>query len=307
MLPCVAGNGRPGQGQRIPVIDIMANQYELLRIAGADREAFLQGQLTQDVSRLQERPSLPAAWCSAKGRVVVTLQLIGLGDAVGLVLPAGSAESACRRLQMYRLRSKVDIDPVPGLDIAAYAEAAIEDALLAAGARPAAESLSVAAGAGLVCRRLGDGVIEVCGTSSAGESAGIDPASALDPVTWHRARILAGLVEIDVNTTKRFTPHMLNLDRVAAISFTKGCYTGQEVVARTENLGRVKRRINRYRLEGVEARIGDRLHAGDNDLGEIVNVAGDLCLALVPIDRHESTLSCGPGTARPLGLPYPLD
>lgn len=306
MFPFVAGNGCLDCRQRKATDDVMTRQYELLRIAGADREAFLQGQLTQDVSRLQERPALPAAWCNAKGRVIVTLQLIDLGDAIGLVLPAGSTESACRRLLMYRLRSRVDIDPDPDFRVTAFPEAAVKDALVAAGSLPPADVLSVAAGSGLTCRRLADDAIEICTAPGACESSGIDASAALDPVAWHRARIGAGLVEIDTDTAERFTPHMLNLDRVAAISFSKGCYTGQEVVARTQNLGRVKRRINRYRLDGAVARTGDRLQDGDNDLGEIVDVAGDLCLALVPVDRHELTLRCGSGTAEPLGLPYPL-
>ena len=290
-----------------PTDNVMTGQYELLRITGSDREAFLQGQLTQDVSRLQERPSMPAAWCNAKGRVIVTLQLIDLADAIGMILPAASTESACRRLLMYRLRSRVDIDTDGDFRIAAFPEDAVGDALAAAGSLPPADALSVAAGSGLTCRRLAEHAIEICATPDACERAGIDASVALDPVAWHRARIRTGLVEIDADTTERFTPHMLNLDRVAAISFSKGCYTGQEVVARTQNLGRAKRRLNRYRLDGVDGRTGDRLQDGDADLGEIVNVAGDLCLALVPVDRHQLTLRCGGGTAEPLGLPYPLD
>ncbi|MDX1481598.1 MAG: hypothetical protein R3315_07985 [Woeseiaceae bacterium] len=237
----------------------------------------------------------------------MTVQLLALDDAVGLVLPAASADAVRARLQMYRLRSKIELAIDPNFSVSAHAEDSVREALHAAGSLPSEGPLSVAAGSGLVCRRLAEQTIEICGAADAFAAAAIDAAAGVDPVDWDRARILAGLVEIDVDTTERFTPHMINLDRVDAISFSKGCYTGQEVVARTENLGRVKRRINRYRLQGHSARSGERLRDDDREIGEIVNAAGDVCLALVPIDRHDSTLRVGNGTAQPLGLPYPID
>lgn len=82
---------------------------------------------------------------------------------------------------------------------------------------------------------------------------------------------------------------MLNLDLLGAISFDKGCYTGQEVVARTQNLGSSKRRLMRYRTDAI-LESGDKLRDGDRDVGEVINVIGQDLLAMTPVDSHDKTL-----------------
>ena len=94
---------------------------------------------------------------------------------------------------------------------------------------------------------------------------------------------------------------------MGAISFTKGCYTGQEVVARTENLGKAKRRVARYRLAGGSASAGDRLTLDGSAMGEVVNAARDEFLAVVPVDRHADVLEVNGSAAAPAPLPYAID
>jgi folate-binding protein YgfZ len=118
------------------------------------------------------------------------------------------------------------------------------------------------------------------------------------------ALIDAGIAIIAKENSEKFTPHMLNLDRLGAISFSKGCYTGQEVVARTEHLGASKRRLMRYRTSSDSAAVGDKLTVDGQNAGEVVNVAGNRLLAVTPVALHENSLSIGDGTATPLGLPY---
>jgi folate-binding Fe-S cluster repair protein YgfZ len=93
---------------------------------------------------------------------------------------------------------------------------------------------------------------------------------------------------------------MLNLDRLGAISFDKGCYTGQEVVARTENLGESKRRLMRYRYEAPDVAIGDKLSDGERDVGTVVNVQGTKLLAVTPVASHDRALTINGVTATPL-------
>ena len=88
------------------------------------------------------------------------------------------------------------------------------------------------------------------------------------------ALIRAGVPTVESSNTEQFTPHMLNLDKLGYVSFSKGCYTGQEVVARTENLGKSKRRLMRYEADGEGIEIGDKLSDGERNVGEVVNVVG---------------------------------
>lgn len=121
-----------------------------------------------------------------------------------------------------------------------------------------------------------------------------------------QALIEAGIPWIDESNAEAFTPHMLNLDALGAISFTKGCYTGQEVVARTEHLGKSKRRLMRYEADGDGIAVGDKLSDGERNVGEVVNVAGRSLLAVTPVELHEQSLRADGVTAKPMGLPYTL-
>ena len=228
--------------------EVSSELYKLIKVGGSDAREFLQGQLTQDVGRLGDTPSLLAAWCNPKGRVIVVLRLLALDDAIGLIVPAGLAERIIQRLTMYRLRADVSI------------ELSDEDA-----------------------------------------TAFIN-ADERDPTTL----IQNGVPVIDHENSEPYTPHMLNLDKLDAISFTKGCYTGQEVVARTEHLGKSKRRLMRYKADGNSITVGDKLSDGERNVGEIVNVAGHELLAVTPVELHRQKLQIGDVTVSPQGLPYEL-
>ena len=119
-----------------------------------------------------------------------------------------------------------------------------------------------------------------------------------------RTLIKAGIPTISTRNSEKFTPHMLNLDRLGAISFSKGCYTGQEVVARTEHLGVSKRRLMRYRSEAVSVAVGDKLTDDGQNVGAVVNVLGHDLLAVTPVALHEKTLRINDTATTPSGLPY---
>lgn len=125
------------------------------------------------------------------------------------------------------------------------------------------------------------------------EGGSIDPASLVSN----------GFVYIGKDQSGKFTPHMLNLDLIDAVSFDKGCYPGQEIVARTHYRGATKRRCLRF--ESAEpVSVGDKVSDGSRDVGEVVNAVGKDLLALVPIDSDTSALSVNgrPLLSRP--LPY---
>jgi folate-binding Fe-S cluster repair protein YgfZ len=92
---------------------------------------------------------------------------------------------------------------------------------------------------------------------------------------------------------------MLNLDKLGYISFSKGCYTGQEVVARTENLGKSKRRLIRYKADEEGIKVGDKLSDGERNVGEVVNVTGCDVLAVTPVEMHGQSLKVDDVTISP--------
>ena len=126
-----------------------------------------------------------------------------------------------------------------------------------------------------------------------------DPSEA----EWRAGLVADGVPIIETGQSERFTPHMLNLDLLGAVSFDKGCYPGQEVVARTHYRGATKRRMNRFRTTAA-VRPGDKLKAGERDAGEVVNVAGSEFLAVVPLDGTDFAVAGE--AAEPLPLPYAL-
>jgi folate-binding protein YgfZ len=261
--------------------------YRILLVSGPDAADFLQGQLTQDVRALGARVCLPAAWCNAQGRVVMTLKIVAAGADFALVVRETVADAALARLAMYRLRAKVEFAAAAGWEHFAVAE--------------------TVGNADGVCRtKIGGSqpVMEIVAKTGALEKS--RPTARLDDVAWQRARISAGLVDIMSENSALYTPHMLNLDLTGAISFSKGCYTGQEIVARTEHLGRSKRRTMRYHCEAPGLAIGDVLRDGAEEIGVVVNACGNELLAVVPVAAAASTLEIRGIAALPAPLPYAL-
>lgn len=286
--------------------------FDIVQVTGPDARSFLQGQLTQDVSRLDHHPSLPAAWCSPKGRVITVMRLIepqaGIEETC-LSVPSDLGDLLIERLLRFRFRAQVDITRAGS----AWGAFAVSDdgdlkALQARGLLPPPGHGSAARNAGVVAIDTGAAprVIEVYGPLSAMHEAGLELSQPLPAAAWRRALIDAGMPLVDAETTEKYTPHMLNLDRLGAISFTKGCYTGQEVVARTEHLGKSRRRLLHFQTEEPLAVTGSRLRHEDREVGEVLNAAGRHLLAVVPAELAGLALSLDGRPAMPVDLPYEL-
>jgi folate-binding protein YgfZ len=127
----------------------------------------------------------------------------------------------------------------------------------------------------------------------------IDDGVNVDPVEIIRD----GYPIIGAEQSEKFTPHMLNLDLLAAVSFDKGCYTGQEIVARTHHKGATKRRALRFESESP-VKAGDKVSIDGRDIGEVLNVAGTDLLAVVPTDKTNEQLSVLDSKLTLVPLPY---
>lgn len=286
----------------------MNRLFGLIDVSGDDAAAFLQGQLTQDVTRLASVPGLPAAWCNAKGRVIAVMRLIGIAtDRFGLVVPGSAVDALVRRLSMYRLRARVDITPqAEGWLAKATCSERDLARLESLGLLPERDCFAVRRREGVAAFGLGGQgrCVELFGTAGAFETLRLELHRELDDAAWRTALIEAGVPHVEEAASEKFTAHMLNLDLLGAVSFDKGCYTGQEVIARTQHLGRPKRRLLRYRLESGSAAPGDRLAHEGRDVGEAVNALGPDLLAVVPQAMAGKTLSLAGKAAAPLHLPY---
>jgi len=127
----------------------------------------------------------------------------------------------------------------------------------------------------------------------------VDEGATVDPAFL----IQHGYAFIGPEQVEQFTPHMLNLDLLDAVSLDKGCYTGQEIVARTHYKGATKRRTLRFESEDT-VNIGDKVSLDGRDIGEVLNVAGTELLAVVPVDKAEAALSVNGIELKPRPLPY---
>ncbi len=243
----------------------------LVRARGEEAAKFLQGQLTNDTRLIASDHAQLTAWCSPKGRMTAIFLAFQRDADLYLQLPAERLEPVLKRLRLYVLRSKVELaDASAELVRVGLAGDCVAAAL---GDAVPAKPLAVARSGGLTVIRLpGDGPrIEVLGPVDEmpplwqrAEAAG---AAVADADWWALQDIRAGVPTVYDATVEAFVPQMANLQLVDGVSFTKGCYTGQEVVARMQYLGKLKRRM-RYAHVATPARPGDDLWAPGSESGQ---------------------------------------
>lgn len=125
-----------------------------------------------------------------------------------------------------------------------------------------------------------------------------------DTDTWLLGNLLAGRPEVWLAQSEEFTPHMLNLDLLGAISYDKGCYPGQEIVARTHYRGATKRRTHRFSAARPVSP-GDRVTDNERDIGEVLNAIGTDLLAVIPSDKADDALSVAGAELEHVPLEYP--
>ncbi|RYZ57609.1 MAG: folate-binding protein, partial [Proteobacteria bacterium] len=198
----------------------------VLRFQGADALRFLQGQLSNDVEKLRERATLFAGLHDPQGRVLALLRLFAVDpDRVLAVLPKDLVPLVVSHLGKYVLRAKVRIDAV---------DAEWRAVGLCGPDAPAAARMKLAA-------RLGDEPPRLLVVAPRLE--GLPEGEQLEPSEWEALDVADGLPEVYPATSGTFVSQMLNLDVLEGIAFDKGCYTGQEIIARAHYRGRVKRRL----------------------------------------------------------------
>ena len=221
----------------------------VLRASGADALSFLQGQLSADVGEVGPAASRLAAWCSPKGRVLAAFRLLAdpAGGGYLLVCERWFTGKLLARLRMFILRSHARIDDVSGeFGVAGIAGARAVPDRAAAWARTASVDDAAAFGKIAIARAPGRHPRFIVAGPHVSIASIAAPREDLvrraDDGAWRLADICAGVAPIGEAASDAFIPQMLNLDRLRAVSFEKGCYVGQEIVVRVQHLGRIKRR-----------------------------------------------------------------
>ena len=254
-------------------------QYGLLHAGGADARAFLHAQLTNDMESLPADRARYAGWCTAQGRLLASFLVVPRADGFLLQLSRDLVPQVLKRLSMFILRSKVKLADVTGQ----WAQYGVWE---------------------------GSSSVPLAVTESDGRiTIGIEPGRSLvfaqgSPLAtgraaedWALAEVRAGRPLIVQSTQDQFVPQMVNLELSGGVDFHKGCYPGQEIVARAQYRGAVKRRM--YLVRGESLKAGQDLFSDDapgQASGKVVNAAGTESLAVLQIAAVEAR---SPIRARP--------
>jgi folate-binding protein YgfZ len=326
----VAHFGNPEREKRVSLSGLVfadLDYFGVIAVHGSDAGSFLQAQFSNDIGKLDTGHSQLNAYCTPKGRMLGLMRIFRQGDSYYLRLPADTLEAVIQRLRLYVLRADVTLEDASEsfLRIGISGESAPGELLALVGQVPEENN-------GVV--RSGDlTLLHIPGVQPRFEvyAASLKSARALwdglnvhgapvgEPV-WRLLDILAGIPSIYADTAEMFVPQMTNLHLVDGVSFRKGCYPGQEIVARMQYLGTLKRRMYLGRIDARQPpQPGEPLFSADDDkqpIGRIVDAQphpnGDIAalavLQIAAADAGDVYLGAADGPAfRLLALPYDFD
>jgi len=327
---CIETFGNPERERRIAHTgDLFCDlsHFGIIAAYGEDAPDFLQAQFTNDIKQVDETHSQLSALCSPKGRMLCNFRIFRREQTYYLVLPYELLEAVLSRLRMYVLRSKVTLEDA-------------SDALMGIGASGNKMVDLLGDIAGNLPGKVDESVeykdytiVRVSGTTPRFEIYGLLEAmkklwQGLDvhatPVgasVWELLNIQAGIPVITARTIDAFVPQMANMQLINGVSFTKGCYPGQEIVARMHYLGKLKRRMYRIGFETHEkpepgTPLVTDTSTESQDIGTILstqaNPDGNFeALAVIQVnDAENSTLKLGDKkgpVVTVLDLPYAFD
>jgi folate-binding protein YgfZ len=305
-------------------------EWGILRATGEDAIGFLHAQLSSDVEALAPGQGQYWTYNSPKGRMLANGVLWRAPEerdaGIALLLAADLASAIQKRLSMFVLRSKVTIkDASADSSLIGIAGESAQDASRAAFSVAPAPGRAVAFKPDATAFTLPDGRIVVTAPIAAGgvlKAALARHATIVGRDEWRRFGIALGVPLITTATSDLLVPQTANLDLLGGVSFTKGCYPGQEIVARMQYLGRLKERLFAFHADAFEAAPGTRIYSKafslDQSCGVVVNAAPDTTggvalLAVVQLDAVKAddlTLGAPDGpqlTRRPLPYDVPME
>ncbi|WP_445678957.1 CAF17-like 4Fe-4S cluster assembly/insertion protein YgfZ [Radicibacter daui] len=278
----------------------------VLALGGEDRVAFLQGLVSNDIAAVSPARAVQAALLTPQGKYLFDFAVASDGDRLLLDVEAARLDDLYRRLRMYKLRSKVTLEPLAGWSVTALAG---PTAATLGAASEAGSAAPLAGGVLFTDPRiagLGARLMAPAEASSAAlTEAGIP---AMDEATYETLRLTLGVpdgardFELEKSTLLEG-----NMDAFNAISWEKGCYVGQELTARTRYRGLLKKRMMPVEIEGPLPAPGTQILQDGKDAGEVRSGAGNRAIAIIRLEALEKTgLPLMAGEARilpPAGTP----
>ncbi|MCS6787162.1 MAG: folate-binding protein YgfZ [Thiobacillaceae bacterium] len=297
------------------------SHYGLIALTGEEAQAFLHGQITNDLRPLTDAQAVYAGYCSAKGRLLANFLVFRRGGTLYLLLPRVLSEPIRRRLSMFVLRSRVKLADAGDDWVILGLNGPGAQALVSAhfGVIPPEPMSVVHTDSGWAVRLAPDRFDLVVAPPAAPAlwQALRAQARPVGAPAWDWLMVRAGVPVILPATQDQFVPQMVNLEVLGGVSFHKGCYPGQEIVARSQYLGKLKRRMYLAHVD-AEAAAGTELYSPDlpgQACGQVINAApapegGTDVLAVMQVTSHEAGevhlgAADGPRLAF-LPLPYAL-
>ena len=295
----------------------------VLHVGGEDAEAFLQGQFSNDIAALAMPGSQLSTWSNPKGRVVCLFRLIRVEDGYLIILPSELLDGVQKRLKMYVLMARVVIEhrtDLVGVGVSGEKGQQALSALVKQLPEATDDCVSVTASCWLTRVRGDSPRFELIGDAESLEpvwKACMELCQLTDETVWRLQNIDAGVPSVTSATSEAFVLQMLNLHHINGVSFKKGCFPGQEVVARMQYLGKLKRQMYRLNYNGELApSAGAEIYkeGGNSAVGKVVDaqLVADghyRMLAVIAIDATEATLSLDQNLQHKvdlLELPYSL-
>lgn len=271
-------NPQPSSGQAFALPG-----HRVIELSGRDAAAFTQAQFMNDVNALAPGQWQWSGWLTPKGRLIALMALLRLADErIWLLLPDADPESVATALKRFLFRSKTTI--VVREDLRAFGHYGAPRA--AVGAALAGDEAT-----GVELDYSGEGGARTLRVVPAGAAGTEDPNLA---DSWALDDLRHGLPRLGPSQVEQWTPQQLSLERLRAFSVKKGCYPGQEIVARTHFLGRAKRGLTLIESPNSVA-VGAELRSHDAALGTIAASASagerHLALAVAPLEHAEGGLS----------------
>jgi hypothetical protein len=280
----------------------------IIEIRGTDAQRFLQAQLGIDVMTLSGNRAPLGGWHNPRGRLRALLRIVRLDSSWLLLLPRSQQANILNKLAMYVLRADVQLNGSTQLRVAALlGDASAWLAKYCPGLE--AEASAIASAGDASCIRLGAQLYQLVGTQDALTALTNDLETGTED-EFGLAEIEMGVPSVEAAVAEQYLPQMLNLDLLGAMSFNKGCYPGQEVVARTHNLGSVKRRMRRFAASaGIHVIVGENIESQDGAVvGNVLSAAQDgertQLLAVVRLEALGAPLLVRGAPLQELPLPY---
>jgi folate-binding protein YgfZ len=291
------------------------------QVDGEDATTFLQGQFSNDINAVTSSTSQISSYCTPKGRMLAIFYICKRGDSYFLLTSKDIAEEVMKRLQMYVMRSKVNITLLEDALLMGVCGTNHAEILASLNLSPTDAHYQVSANESLLAMNIPsvNARYLIIGDSASAQQLqklDISHMTIYNELLWQWLDIQAGLPSVTSNIKEAFVPQMANMELIEGVSFSKGCYPGQEIVARLHYLGNANRRMFRISVDQDEPiNIGDDIftQGSDQPIGKVMSVvneaenkySGLAVLRIEAVIKNQLTIGSASGnSAKILPLPY---